>query len=270
MANAKEMDSPAQPRNTRRIILIGASNLARAFPLAVHSLTRELGGNLEIFAALGYGRSLGSWSRIPGRALPGITGCGLWRALEESGGGGPYPLAAIADVGNDLMYGADVAQILGWLELCLDRLSRRRAEIVLMSLPLASVATLTERRFELLRRVLFPRFPITWPLLREQIAELDGGMRSLGRRYGVRWIEAPADWYGVDAIHIPRRNQPRVFGTLFAGWRDWNPSALPEHPPWTKALALRRLRPAERYVFGRHQLTPQPAMAQSRLRISLY
>lgn len=260
----------AHPGNARRIILVGASNLARAFPLAVHSLPRGLPGHLEIFAALGHGRSFGTWSRIPGRALPGIAGCGLWRALEESGTDGPRPLAAIADVGNDLMYGTDVARILGWLEFCLDRLSRRQAEIVLLSLPLASVAELTARRFELLRKVLFPGFPLAWPLLRERIADLDGGMRSLGRQYGVRWIEAPADWYGFDPIHIRRRDQPRAFGTVFAGWRDWNPSAGPEPPPWTRALALRRLKPAERYFLGIHQLTPQPAMAQSRLRVSLY
>lgn len=270
MAFTGEPNPAAQMGNRRRIILIGASNLARSFPLAVYGLPRGFEENLEIFAALGLGRSLGTWSRIPGRALPGIVACGLWSALARAAPEGHRPLAAIADVGNDLVYGADVATILGWLEFCLERLHRQQAEIVLLSMPLASLATLTAHRFELLRRVLFPRFPIAWPLLRERIAELDGGMRSLGRHYGVHWIEAPADWYGFDPIHIRRRDQPRALGTVFAGWRDWNPQAALAHPPWASALSLRLLRPAEGYFLGIHQLTPQPALEQSRMRISLY
>jgi hypothetical protein len=254
----------------QRIILIGASNLARAFPLAITSLTRGLAGPLEILAALGYGRSLGAWSRIPGRALPGIIECGLWSNLEIPGGDGPPPLAAIVDVGNDLVYGTEVARILGWLECCLERLRRQQSEIVLMSLPLGSLARLTPQRFELLRKVLFPGFPIHWPLLQERIAEFDDGMRLLGRQYGVHWVEAPADWYGFDPIHIRRQDRPRAWESVFAHWQGWAPSAPAQCPAWTEALALRRLRPAERYFFGYHQLTPQPVLARPELRISLF
>jgi hypothetical protein len=253
----------------QRIILLGASNFTRAFPLAVASLARGFAGPLDILAALGHGRALGGWSRIPGRALPGIIDCGLWARLETPGEDRRPPLAAIADLGNDLVYGSAAGQVLGWLECCLERLSRQRSDIALLSLPVASLDRLTPGRFELLRKLLFPGFPVPWPLLKERVAELDAGMRRLGRNYGVRWVEAPADWYSVDPIHIRRRHQPQALAALFGGWRGFEPSAAPR-PTWTETLALRRLRPAERIFFGYHQLTPQPALVRPELRISLY
>jgi hypothetical protein len=253
-----------------QIVLIGASNLARAFPLVVTSLRRGLGGPLNISAAMGHGRSLGAWSRLPGRALPGVIQSDLWRNLDRLGPNGPHPLAAIVDVGNDLMYGAGVARLLGWLEFCLDRLRRRQGEVVLMSLPLESLAELTPRRFELLRKLLFPSHPIPWPLLQERISELDEGMRALGRWYGARWIESSGAWYGFDPIHIRRRDQPRAWQTLFSGWPEWNRAAPVGYPSWPKSLGLRRLRPAERYLFGRRQITPQPVISHSECRVSLF
>jgi hypothetical protein len=256
--------------NTRRVILLGASNLTRAFPLAVTSLPAGLPGPLDVLAALGHGRSFGLWSRVLGRTLPGIAECGLWRRLDECGTDGPPPLAAIMDVGNDLVYGAGVAQVLGWLDICLERLARRRSSIVLMSLPLGSLARLTPQRFELLRRVLFPAHPMSWPILQERICQLDERMRALGAHYGVRWIESSPAWYGFDRIHIRRRDQARVWRELFSNWPDWNPAAPVAYPAWTESLGLRCLRPAECYLLGYHRMTPQPVLSRPGLRISVY
>jgi hypothetical protein len=96
-----------------RIVLLGASNLTRGISTVVESAQQIWGGPLDVCCALGHGRSYGWTSNFLGRSLPGIVGCGLWPALESRP---KLPTAAlITDIGNDLMYGAPVQQVLLWV-----------------------------------------------------------------------------------------------------------------------------------------------------------
>ena len=66
-----------------RLILLGASNLTRGISTVVETARLTLGSPLDIYAALGHGRSYGIRSSIllGARALPGIVDCELWDAL---------------------------------------------------------------------------------------------------------------------------------------------------------------------------------------------
>ncbi len=62
------------------------------------------GSGLTVWAAHGHGRSYGVWSRVLGRALPGIVSCRLWHELQEAlrretsvNKGAPAPAATPAD-----------------------------------------------------------------------------------------------------------------------------------------------------------------------------
>ncbi|HEY4597786.1 MAG TPA: hypothetical protein VIJ02_15405, partial [Thermoanaerobaculia bacterium] len=117
-----------------RTVLLGASNLRISLPLVLDRVRRRAGGPVEVLAACGHGRSWGAWSRfLYVRHLPGISRCGLWEELRSR----PLlpTLAVVTDVGNDLVYGAPVEEIAGWVEACLDRLVPE-TEIVMTLLPL--------------------------------------------------------------------------------------------------------------------------------------
>src|SRR5438270_1664562 len=102
----------------RRVVLLGASNLTRGISTVVETAQAVWGSPLEVLAALGHGRSYGLRSRVFGRELPGITGCGLWGDVAARG---PAETAAlVTDIGNDLLYGASVPTILGWVAESLD------------------------------------------------------------------------------------------------------------------------------------------------------
>jgi hypothetical protein len=254
----------------RPVILIGASNLARAFPLVVNSLRGGLQEPLAVLAAFGHGRSYGLWSQMLGRTLPGIVECGLWAALRKRASNSLPPLAAVIDIGNDLVYGVSVPQLLAWIEACLERLSEQRSEIALMSLPQESIERLSPRKFELLRRAYFPTHDIAWPALYEEVCRLQDEMRRLAKACGIRLIEPPAAWYGFDPIHMLRRRQPDVWRELFSQWPEWNRSAPIAYPSLRESVRLRALRPAERYLFGYRQITPQPVLKQDRFTLSMY
>jgi hypothetical protein len=236
----------------QRAVLLGASNLRASLPLVVNLLRRRAGGPVEILAACGHGRSYGVWSRFLGiRHLPGIAGCGLWRALEARPA---LPtLALLTDAGNDLVYGAEVTEISRWIEICLDRLARCRAKVVLTLLPLARLERLSPWEARLAVSLLFPGRQAPWPALLERARELDERLRRLGREHGALLVEPETSWYGIDPIHLRRSRRAEVWERLTnaAGAGAGSPAAdrpqvrLPLLGAETLRLAGRTLRTSQ-------------------------
>src|SRR5579862_8177465 len=113
----KERESPMA---VGRVVALGASNLTRGLGAVVSASRATFGSDVRIIAALGHGRSYGARSRWCFRTLPGILDSGLWRALEEAPEG--ETRALITDVGNDILYGFPVEQILEWVDEAASRL----------------------------------------------------------------------------------------------------------------------------------------------------
>ena len=270
--DAMRSSGPESFPHPQQVILLGASNIARAFPLLVQTLRQGLSGRLDILAAMGHGRAYGQWSRILGRALPGIIDCRIWPLLQGPSGVCPSPLAVITDLGNDLVYGAEAATLLGWLETIIERLSACRATIVLVSLPMASLDRMTPTQFAWTRRLLFPKHPVTWNTLRIQVHRLDQGMRDISQRHGLHWVETEPNWYGIDPIHLRRACWPTAWDAVFSQWPGWQPGpgGRSAPPGLLESLNLRRLRPAEWRLLGWDFRTPQPVRCEAEYRLFLY
>lgn len=193
-----------------RAILLGASNLRSSLPFVLDRVRQRAGGSVEAFAACGHGRSYGTWSRFLGvRRLPGIADCGLWQELDQRP---PLStLALVTDIGNDLVYGAGVERTAGWVEVCLDRLARRQADLIITLLPLARLERLSGSHVRLAASLLFPGREIAWPALLDQARELDRRLRRMGGERGARLVEPEASWYGLDPIHFRRRHRRDIW-----------------------------------------------------------
>jgi hypothetical protein len=241
-------------RSPSRAILLGASNLRISLPFVLDRLRRRAGGPVEVFTACGHGRSYGTWSRFLGvRRLPGISGCGLWREL------GRRPLlpifALVSDPGNDLVYGAGVKQVAGWVESCLDRLGSE-TEIVMTLLPLARLERLSPWQVRMAVSLLFPGRSAPWPSLLERARELDEQLRRIGREHGARLVEPEAEWYGLDPIH-PRRSRR---------WEIWARAIPlgPAGPPPSGRLQIPLFAAEETRILGLslHRLQPVVRLAE--------
>jgi hypothetical protein len=232
-----------------RAVLLGASNLKKSLPFVLDLVRRRAGGPVEALVACGHGRSWGTWSRfLYVRHLPGIVQCGLW---EELKGRPPLPtLALLTDVGNDLVYGARVEEIAGWVEACLDRLAFG-TEIVMTLLPLARLERLTPRQVRLAIALLFPGRLAPWPALLDRARELDERLRRMGKERGARLVEPAAAWYGLDPIHFRRRARRGVWGHVL-------PAPAGPAPEGGRRLPL--LGAAESRLFGATLRRPQPAV----------
>jgi len=231
-----------------RVVLLGASNLKIGFPRVLECLP----GPVEILAALGHGRSYGMWSRLAWvRLLPGIVQCGLWEELERR----PRlpTVGLITDVGNDLLYGAPVPTIAGWVGTCLERLARQEAEIIIGLLPLATLEKVSAFRYHLVRQILFPgRRAAPWGAVLDSARELNEMLRGLGLKHGARLVEPSPSWYGIDPIHVRRSMRSQA----------WN--QMLEHPllPQEGIVAgggrLPLFGSAELRLFGATLRNPQP------------
>jgi hypothetical protein len=237
----------------RRLVVLGASNLTRGFAAVVQAARAAWGEPLDVFGALGHGRSYGIDSRIFFRELPGILESGLWAQLDAS----PRvpSRALVTDVGNDILYHVPVETILGWMSECVRRLEVLGCEVILTDLPLFTLRELSPSRFLFFRSLFVPSCRLTQRQVEERAVEVSAGLVRLARDRGHTLVPLQPEWYGFDPIHI----RPRYWT---AAWRQIL-GAVPTQPPPGPRLGRLRLylaRPQRRSLFGFRQHTPQPAL----------
>ncbi|UCD76406.1 MAG: hypothetical protein JSV91_05670 [Phycisphaerales bacterium] len=240
-----------------RVVLLGASNLTRGISTVIETARLILGGPLEVFAAMGHGRSYGMRSRVLVRSLPGIVESGLWDALDTRSEA-MQTFALITDVGNDILYGAEPEQIIEWVERCIDHLGEHHARIIVTHLPMASVRRLSRWKYYAVRSALFPSCRIGIEQALESAIELDGRLRELIAGREIQSIETDRAWYGFDPIHVRMRYWRSAWNRILRRWHD-EPKPIRAGRSLRRWAALRRAMPERWWLLGRERQTPQPA-----------
>ena len=236
------------------------------FGVLTRLLRSGFDGPLEVRAALGHGRSYGSWSTVAVRSLPGIVDCGLWQSLNESE---KLPtFALLTDVGNDLMYGYPPETIASWVETSLDRLAAVDARIIVTRLPLARVERLAAWHYHVTRLSLFPfHRAFSWQEMLRRARELDSLVAQAASGHHAAIVTPPPEWYGLDPIHIRRRHRPAAWADVLSNWPDFQ---APVGPLSAAGLPLLGRFPERLRLFGRERTTPQPVVSRSDVTLSLY
>ncbi|MEE3369524.1 MAG: hypothetical protein VX346_09300 [Planctomycetota bacterium] len=261
-----EEDNPLSP--SRRVILLGASNLTRGISTVVEIAKTKWGTPLDIMSALGHGRSYGKTQRVLGRTLPAIIECGLWQDLDERPQADTASL--ITDVGNDLLFGVPPLRVVEWIDQCLERLASVSQSLVITELPLNNLSKLSASRFRLFRTILFPSCPMTLLETGKAAEDLNDGLLKLANRYGAQVVRPDEAWYGFDPIHIKMRHWPMAWAQIMQPWSQ-QPLAVPAKGSFFRWLWLRRLTPHYRQILGFDQRKNQPvARFADGSQISLY
>lgn len=240
----------AAPR--ARLLLLGASNVRRALPELVREARWRIEGPLEIVVSHGSGRSYLGPSRLLGRGLDAIAPADFWSF--ESGLALPET-ALVADAGNDLAYGSRPEPVAAAIERVVARLTGRGARVVVVGLPLASLARVGPVRFHVARALLFPTRRIERARIGDDMRDLDERLAEIARAHGARFVPAPAEWFGVDPIHIRLRARADAARLMFE-------ELGPRRTAAAHALelgALGRIKPAAWTWFGRAARWPQPS-----------
>jgi hypothetical protein len=197
-----------------RLVLLGASNLTRAFSKLVDVARATFHPPLEIFCAKGFGRSYGQSSRFLTKNFSGILQFPLWDELRVAEPRTTF--AILADVGNDLAYEAPVETIVNWVEETLDRLSEHEAKCVINNVPIESLRRVGRLRYGLVKSVLFPSCRLDRSEMQRRAEQLWERLQALAETRKTPIFTGENDWYGVDPIHPRRRFRIASFERMFA------------------------------------------------------
>jgi hypothetical protein len=130
---------------------------------------------------------------------------------------------------------------------------------VVTQLPAETIESLSERRFQLFRRLLFRRSGLTLREARAHVREINARLIEIGNQRNVPVIPVSATWYGLDPIHLRRRALRVAWSMMLASWRaadeSWRAS---RSSLWTTAY-LASLTPAEQFMFGIRRRAEQPS-----------
>lgn len=200
---------PQQPRLVNRIVLLGASNLTLSLRLVIQQIQSRCGGPSEVLVAAGHGRSYGQSSRVLIRELPGIIASGLWSQLESGEARPTY--AFLTDIGNDVLYGYTPAQILQWIAWCVDRLQKHSAHIVMTNLPIVSIESLSQWRYQLFRNLFYPSCQLSREEAVERARIIHKGLIKLAARKHYVLCEQNPEWMSADGIHYAFWKQRAVY-----------------------------------------------------------
>ncbi|RIK82130.1 MAG: hypothetical protein DCC68_07320 [Planctomycetota bacterium] len=251
---------PETTANRPRVVVLGASNVTRGISTIVETAQLALGGPIELYAAFGHGRSLGLYTRVLGRGLCSLLDAGLWRALDDR----PRPDASFAlltDIGNDLMYEVPPEKICRWVEKILERCQSVARRVVVTELPLASIERLGPRRFAILRSVIFPRCRLALDEARRRAIEINDAVRRAARERGATVVAHDAAWYGLDPIHIRRREFARAWNAVLSAWNVGDRGAALARGSLRRWIQLGLFSPEKRAFFGIERSRRQPAGA---------
>ncbi len=235
--------------------MLGASNLAIGLPLIFRQLFAGLPRPLEIFTA---------WDTAA-RSVPGAASCFAPCRESIAAACGPTStrrpkresrtLAIVTDVGNDLIYGSSPQVIARRVESCLEALARRRAELVVTRLPLASVEWLSALRYRATKAVFFPRSGGVGRRCGRK-RELDESLGQIATRFSARLVEQPLDWYGFDPLHIRRSRRAGAWQTFSRAGRRSRPRTRDGPLSLADVVRLRLAAPAERRLLVRPANAP--------------
>ncbi len=254
---------------TRRVILLGASNLVRSISTVVESARQIWREPIEIMTAIGHGRSYGQDSRVLGRKISGILPCPLWNDLQNRS---PLPtLALVTDVGNDLGYGVPVAELVSWVDGCLERLQEAGAKTIITELPLARLERLKEREFLFFRTLFFPKSRLTLEDIRDRAHALNTELVTRAELRKIPVISVPGEWYGRDPIHLKRAVWKHAWPTILSAWHDRETFSIRPRTSFARWAYLRSLAPLEHTFLGCPRRCVQPSgVLRDGTTISLY
>lgn len=252
-----------------QVVLLGASNLSRSFPLAVETAFQSLARPLAIHAAMGFGRSYGKESGFLGKKFSGISLSKIWEALESETSSDT--IAFVTDVGNDLGYEQPVDAIMEWVAACCTRLMRRGTQVVLTDVPIGALRGVSEAKFYLFRSIFFPSCRLCRSELMSRADELSTRLNEFAQSQKMPIFSVPNAWYGFDPIHPRSARMRDYWRELFALLVTRDVLAAQRRLSWRSYWRLRTLTsPGLGQKVSSGQCSPRRALLGEGTSVALY
>lgn len=243
------------------VVILGASNVTYGLGVYVGTLKASFTQGGRFYIGDGHGRSYGRRSRALFRQLDGHAESPLWSIWNDVATESAPRYGLITDVGNDLIYGASVPTIMGWVEQCVRRLKSRGFEVTISTPPVHAIERLSRWRYETTSRMFFPKNAVSWDQMKASVRDLDVALRVLAEENNTALVHPSPHWYGFDPIHVRKRFRREAVASLLSAWPT-GPEIVARTVNPLATLGLWRSRPARKWVGRRLIETLQPATIQ--------
>ena len=145
------------------VVLLGASNLARAHHAIVNHLRNEIWQHhVEFMSVMGPGRAYCVEGGMLHLRYPSIESCGVFEEIRQRAQSSCRIIALVTDIGNDIMYGVPANDIIRCLDRLFNELRALNANVIATTIPVDLENEVGEYHFLLLRTLLFPRSSVTY------------------------------------------------------------------------------------------------------------
>ena len=145
------------------VVLLGASNLARAHHAIVNHLHKEIWQHqVEFLSAMGPGRAYCAAGGMLHVRYPAIESCGVLEAISQRAQSPCRIIALVTDIGNDIMYGVSADDIVCCLGRLFDELRALNANVIATTIHVDLESDVSEYQFLVLRTLFFPRSSVTY------------------------------------------------------------------------------------------------------------
>jgi hypothetical protein len=187
--------------STILFVFLGASNLARSLDGLKLCIKRCLLPRAASFIhAMGPGRGYVSRGGILNAVYSPILDSGIFEAIRRKRMKSQQVVALITDIGNDIMYDASPEKIIAGLQYMYNLLDAFETNIFITSIPVDLENDIRELYFHILRKVYFPKSPVTYSQASNNIKAINQFiLQSSNQRISV--IDDMKPFYGIDKIH---------------------------------------------------------------------
>ncbi len=192
---------PLHPESPVLLIFLGASNLSRAcFALSRHMKVCLHPRPVEVLIASGPGRAYRASGGLLNVTYPPILSSEIFEAAQERAKSGTQVIALVTDIGNDIMYGVPVEEVISTLQQVFAKLQTMNGEIFYTTLPVAFEKGVHPLWFYILRSLLLPFSRVSYDEATAGIIEANQFLKKSASRH-CHWIPDMDCYLGYDEIH---------------------------------------------------------------------
>tara|TARA_B100000686_G_C16670785_1_gene906329 strand:+ start:336 stop:1088 length:753 start_codon:yes stop_codon:yes gene_type:complete len=182
-----------------RFVFLGASNLARGHRALAQCLESVLQPqSSEFFFALGPGRAYRANGGILFHRYDSIETCGVLERAGRDIDRTSSLTVLLTDIGNDIMYGVPVEELIECLEGILQKLGDLEADIHVSPISSWLERQLDPVRFNILKALFYPKSGMTYPSTIDALIRINRYIRTEIRATIIEGLDA---FVGLDKIH---------------------------------------------------------------------
>jgi hypothetical protein len=183
-------------------VLLGASNLARAYSALTRYLTKNIPQG-QFVNALGPGRGYCARGGLLNFSYTPIGECRVMKSAEKFSQKGGNVAVLLTDIGNDIMYGVQEQVLIQCLDGLIEKSLQWNAEVFVTSIHVDVSRDMGRTSFKLLKAFFYPKSSVTFEQADSAVKKVNQYLQNKSEQNkSVHLVSGLGEYCGMDKIHF--------------------------------------------------------------------